>query len=166
MEFVRMVNTTARVYHLPSIRLRGERGREEIFDTIKLAPGGNNVPYRYAEALAQGDGRGSKLFAGLIETGDVVLDETPGATFKPEGPEAPRSLALMRPRAAHAMISTCADRDVLQRWESLERRKPVRDQIRARLYALGATQHTERSDLSGLTDALTNREDSTGSEEV
>jgi hypothetical protein len=132
MSMLRLINTTARLIHLPNAAVNGKS-----MDGIKLMPGGNNVPAAYVEALFAREDRPGELFAAMIENREIVQDERPNAVALPEGPEPPKSLANYKPTAALALIDGMNRTDVLAAWAKREKRKPIRAALETKIRALG-----------------------------
>lgn len=154
MSMMRLINTTARLIHLPNATVNGKP-----MDGIKLMPGGNNVPAAYVEALFAREDRPGELFAAMIESREIVQDERPNATALPEGPEPPKSLANYKPAAALALIDGMNRTDVLAAWAKREKRKPVKTAIETKIRALGGDStaaglsKTARAELPDVDDA-------------
>jgi hypothetical protein len=104
-----------------------------------LIPGGNNIPLEVVEALESFDktkGPG-KVWAQWQELGWVEVDVTEGATERPEGPQAPKTLERYRLDQVKFLLETETDIIAMQRWAKADKRKPVRDAVRQKLVSLG-----------------------------
>ena len=110
---------------------------------VRLVPGGNNLPaetIKALEALPSTKGTG-KVWASWKTLGWVKVAspaESKAEARKPEGPPAPASLSDRKAEAAEAMVAVETSPDTLRKWYATDRRKPIREAIKARLKAIGA----------------------------
>lgn len=128
-DMVRVVNKEVRLIELPATK---------NFPGARLGPGGNNLPAEYLRELIERDDRMGERVRAMLET-TLLVDETPNATARPEGPEAPASLGTFKPAAAMKLVDAEMDVQILTRWAKNERRKSIKNALATRIASLGGS---------------------------
>lgn len=151
-QIARITNTNPRQITLPAILDREdivENGKSRrVLSTrmqaVILQPGGNNVSDAYVGELEKLTNGAGKAYRQLISTGTIrvlraAAPQAATEVSKPEGVESPETLATMPDAMALAVIITEKSVENLTRWlGGLERRKNVKDAIKARISAVEA----------------------------
>ncbi len=125
------------------------------FPAVRLQPGGNNMEAEHVDALDKLDPKSGpgKVWRHWRTSNTVRVVKGKAAqelVRKPEGPEAPKTLADYRPDQAEAIVGVETSIENLQRWLDAERRNAVKTAIRARLTVLAGGSGSEGAGASDV----------------
>lgn len=116
----RVVNNRPTLIELPTVN----------GTSMRLVPGGNNVPTEYMETVKSNPAVSMYLDLGWIELASAK------ELSKPEGVEAPRSLREYSLKASEAFVEIETSKKVLKTWAANDSRQEIKDAVSKRMSAI------------------------------